>query len=411
MNRMIRGAVLTLAVIGIGVFLGLSWDPPAISLQSQQPNSMLLTFRPARELAATLAAGLPRYSSSNFGPKPADAESKDDSNVAPSPNAILNEVIITLKPGFGIPEVANRVGGRVLGSLTNINAHRLQFEDAAAAASARAQLQADPQVASLDWNYSVARPVAAETSGSAEVSALNLKASLGDSHGKIVVGLVDTAVQTTGTDLSPFLQPSVSISGAYTPDTDTLTHGTSMAETILQGLSAVATGGQASNVRILPVDVYGADQETTTYQVAQGVLKAVEGGATIINLSLGSDGDSAVLQQVIQQTHAQGVIFLSAAGNEPVTSATYPAAYPEVIAVTATDDNGNTAAYANRGSFVDIGVPGSVVVSYGGVDYSVVGTSAATALASGIAAGAVERQGLSAAKVEKLIRDSLALRQ
>src|SRR5262249_28931989 len=83
----------------------------------------------------------------------------------------------------------------------------------------------------------------------------------------------------------------------------------------------------------------------------------------------------------------KGIVFFGAAGNEPVTTPTFPAAYPEVVAVTAGDRNGQIADYANRGSFVDIMAPGTSVVPFDGQAYSVVGTSSATAYASGIAAG------------------------
>jgi hypothetical protein len=181
-----------------------------------------------------------------------------------------------------------------------------------------------------------------------------------------------------------------------------------MAETILQGLSAVETGKTDTSVRILPVDVYGDSETTTTYQVAEGIVKAIENGATIINLSLGSDGDSRLLQQVIEDAHSQGIIFFGAAGNQPVTTPTYPAAYSEVVAVTATDNQGNIAPYANYGDFVDVAAPGTAIVSYNGNSYLVTGTSASTAMVSGAAAGLAEKTRSSVAKIEEAVRKGLA---
>jgi hypothetical protein len=140
-------------------------------------------------------------------------------------------------------------------------------------------------------------------------------------------------------------------------------------------------------VKILPVDIYGSNPQTTTFDVAQGIYRAVTAGANVVNLSLGSPGDSAVLRKLIQQASQQGVVFFGAAGNEPVTTPTYPAAYPEVVAVTAGDRNGQVAEYANRGSFVDLITPGTSIVPYRGQTYIISGTSAATAYASGLAAG------------------------
>src|SRR5262249_4065229 len=158
-----------------------------------------------------------------------------------------------------------------------------------------------------------------------------------------------------------------------------------------------------TRVRILSVDVYGDSETTTSYHVAEGIVKAVEKGATIINLSLGTDGDSSLLRQVIQDAHDQGIIFFGAAGNQPVTTATYPAAYAQVVAVTATDNQGNIAPYANYGDFVDIAAPGTVVVSYKGNSYLVTGTSASTAMVSGAAAGLTEKTHLSVSKIEEAV--------
>jgi thermitase len=155
--------------------------------------------------------------------------------------------------------------------------------------------------------------------------------------------------------------------------------------------------------------VYGQSETTTTYQVAEGIVKAIEGGATIINLSLGTDGDSSLLKQVIEDAHAQGIVFLGAAGNEAVTTATYPAAYSEVVAVTATDNQGNLASYANYGDFVDIAAPGTVIVNYNGQSYLVTGTSASTALVTGAAAGLSEVTGTSGARLEATVRKGLSL--
>ena len=110
-------------------------------------------------------------------------------------------------------------------------------------------------------------------------------------------------------------------------------------------------------------------------------------GRFLIGDILGSPGDSPALHNLIQQASAKGIVFFGAAGNQPVTTPVYPAAYPEVIAVTAGDHTGQIADYANRGSFVDIMAPGTSVVPFNGQSYVISGTSTATAYASGIAAG------------------------
>ena len=158
-----------------------------------------------------------------------------------------------------------------------------------------------------------------------------------------------------------------------------------MAETILNAVQQ-NTGGKTS-IKMLPVDVYGCNDSTSTFDVATGIYDAVQGGANVINLSLGGPGDSTFLHTLIQNAAKQGVVFFGAAGNQPVTTPEYPAAYPEVEAVTAGSGPGQIADYANRGSFVDLMLPGTSIVPYDGQSWAVTGTSTATAYATGIAAG------------------------
>jgi len=74
-------------------------------------------------------------------------------------------------------------------------------------------------------------------------------------------------------------------------------------------------------------------------------------------ISASQRADSAFLHSVIQDASSKNIVFIGAAGNSPVTTPFYPAAYPEVMAVTAIDQ-GQIASYANRGSFVSLGAPG-----------------------------------------------------
>jgi len=99
-------------------------------------------------------------------------------------------------------------------------------------------------------------------------------------------------------------------------------------------------------------------EQTTTYDIAVGIYKAVNGGAMIVNLSLGGDGDSSFLKTRSSARTIRAWCFLAAAGNTPTTAPTYPAAYSQVIAITASDRSGNLASYANRGDFVDGIAPG-----------------------------------------------------
>jgi subtilisin family serine protease len=158
-------------------------------------------------------------------------------------------------------------------------------------------------------------------------------------------------------------------------------------------------------VRLYPVNVFGAGAEaTTTYDIAVGVYKAVNGGAMIVNMSLGGDGDSSFLHQTIKSAHDQGVVFLGAAGNQPVTTPVYPAAYEEAIAVAAANRDGTLTSYSGRGDWVDLIAPGTGAFSFDGAQFLETGTSYSTAVATGAAAGIAQRTGEFGLKLETQIR-------
>ena len=318
---------------------------------------------------------------------------------------IGNELIVRLKPGANIDELARLLGAKVTGRIDSLNAYRLKFDDDAAAKTARDQLSTNPDVSAVDSNYAIDRPTAPQGfNGAAPSPQLQMKPP--PDTGRVVVGLVDTAVQPFGNNLDQFIQKQISVAGNAQLDPNTLSHGTAMAETILRSLDAATKGN--TSVQILPVDVYGPNATTSTFDVASGIVQAVNGGARVINLSLGSDGDVGFLHDVVKAAAAQNILMIGAAGNEPVTTPYYPAAYPEVNAVTAIDQ-GQLAPYANRGSFVSLGAPGSNIVPYGNLAYGVQGTSVSTAYVSGVAAGYMDYARANTQAAQTFIRSKFGI--
>ena len=326
---------------------------------------------------------------------------------------IPNELVVRLKPGKNIDEIAKKVGAKVIGRADKFNTYRLQFEDAEAAAKARSILEQDSDVESVESNFPVSRPPTPDSVALSSYSPLDLKpkANPDSACDKLIVGVVDTGVQNLGTGLDGFLRPSISVAGESTLPEDEPTHGTAMLETMFRSLAVLSKNGQSSVV-FQPVNVYGNNASTSTFDVAMGIYQAVNSGARIVNLSLGSEGSSPFLQKMIKDSHDQGVVFFASAGNEPVATPTYPAAYPEVIAVTAGTRQGTIAPYANYGSFVDAIAPGSSLVNYKGQSWLVTGTSASSAYASGIAAAMLESScGLTGPELEAQVRAAIGLRR
>jgi hypothetical protein len=301
--------------------------------------------------------------------------------------AILNELVVRLKPGANIDDLARALGAKVIGRIDGLNAYRLQFTDESATDAARQQLAENSDVTGVESNYVVDPPPSAVKLDSAGVPPVQLRLNPPDSSGRVIVGLVDTAVQPLGNELDKFLLKSLSVAGDSHPDANSPTHGTSMFENMLR--AAAAASGGSSGMQIVSVDVYGSNPTTSTFDVAAGIVQAVNQGANIINLSLGSPGESQFLHELIQQLTRKGIPVFAAAGNNASPELFYPAAYPETIAVTS-GSKGQLAPYANYGSFVNLMAPGSGVVYFGNSAFLVNGTSTSTAFMTATAAAAAD---------------------
>jgi hypothetical protein len=319
---------------------------------------------------------------------------------------IPNELIVRVKPGTDVDELARSLGGRIKGKVDKLNAYKLEFDSAEAADAAREKLASRSEVASVENNYEIDRAPDLRGTGSVDAGRISMQLKPPPSTGRVVVGVIDTALQPMGSDLEKFIQTPVYIAGQPQLDPSSPSHGLSMVQTFLSSLEA-ATGGSTS-VQVLPVDVYGANASTSTFDVAMGIIQAVNRGANVLNLSLGSDADSPILHDVIAAVAQKNIPIFAAAGNEPTTAPFYPAAYPEVMAVTALD-HGQIASYANRGNFVSLWAPGTSVIQYNGQPWFVVGTSAASAYTAGVAAAYLENAGGNASGLQSFLSRTLGV--
>ncbi len=311
---------------------------------------------------------------------------------------VPNELIVRLKPGAKIDDLARALGAKIIGSIDGLNAYRLLFSDESATQAAWQNLSSNEEVTGVENNYYVDPPPSAVQLNSASVPPLQLSLNPPNGSKQPIVGLIDTAVQPLGNDLDKFLIKSLSVAGDAKSDPGSPTHGTSMFQDILRAAAAV-TGG-SSSMQVLSVDVYGPNSSTSTFDVANGIATAVNNGANILNLSLGGPGDSPLLQDLIQRVVTQnGIPVIAAAGNSATSTPFYPAAYPGVISVTASTaanpvqstGPGPLAPYANYGGWIDLIAPGQSVVYFNGNVWLVSGTSTSTAYVSGMIGGFADK--------------------
>lgn len=173
------------------------------------------------------------------------------------------------------------------------------------------------------------------------------------------IGIIDTAVDLTHPALShkKFEQRHLGPEGTPGPDW----HGTGVTA-LLAGDPSSGTPGLVPGAQFMIADIFHADVDGEPASDTLSMLRALDWldarKVNIINMSLAGPKDDLV-ESAIEKLSAKGVLFVAAAGNEgPAAPPSYPAAYDNVIAVTAVTKNLQSYRYANRGSYIDISAPG-----------------------------------------------------
>ncbi|AIQ37292.1 serine protease [Paenibacillus sp. FSL R5-0345] len=181
---------------------------------------------------------------------------------------------------------------------------------------------------------------------------------------EVVVAVVDTGVQINHPDLKGKLLTGYNaITNGSTPEDD-VGHGTHVSG-IIGALvnNGEGVAGISWYNKILPVKALDNSGAGTTYSVAEGIIWAADNGAKVINLSLGNYADSQFLHDAIKYAYDRDIVLVSAAGNDNTERPGYPAAYPEVIAVAATNASGEKASFSNYGDYIDVAAPGESIAS------------------------------------------------
>jgi len=154
--------------------------------------------------------------------------------------------------------------------------------------------------------------------------------------------------------------------------------------------------GSAPEARIIAIRAFGgtaSGAESSSYVILKSLNYAAEHGAQIVNMSFAGPKD-AVIERAIAATAARGLVLVAAAGNAGAKSPPlYPAANPNVIAVSATDAQDRLFAASNRGNYVALAAPGVDIFlpAPDGKYQMTSGTSFSAAYVSGIAALLLER--------------------
>lgn len=212
----------------------------------------------------------------------------------------------------------------------------------------------------------------------------------------VTIAIVDTGVDLGHIDLAGKIVPGYDFvnNDAIPQDDSNNSHGTHVA-----GIAAAITNngvgiaGVSWGARIMPIKVLNFNGDGSISNVAAGIIWAADHNANVINLSLGCGilscpNPPQVLEDAVNYAYGKGATLVASVGNGASNFVFYPARFPHVIAVAATNSSNNHAAFSNFGPEVDISAPGNSIYSTTrNNSYAYLsGTSMSTAFVSGLAA-------------------------
>ncbi len=197
---------------------------------------------------------------------------------------------------------------------------------------------------------------------------------------------VKVAVLDSGVVEHPAL-PGLIRSIEITPFPEDITkvhgHGTAVASLIAS--NDPAAPGIAPAAEIISIRVSDESGRADSFELAAGILAAIDAGAQLINVSMGTTENNPLIEEAVLYAHDRNVLIVAASGNSERAEACYPAAYPSVISVGAVDARGEHLDFSNYGSFLSLTAPGyEVNTAWPGNRYaSISGTSASAPIVTG----------------------------
>lgn len=230
----------------------------------------------------------------------------------------------------------------------------------------------------------------------------------------IVIALLDTGISTLAIEESRLLAGYNYVENSDNTE-DKVNHGTAAASVIV-GSAPAEIEGLAKSTYLVPLVVRSRTESgelkgISAKTLAQVIIDSVDKyGADIINISLGIKKDITEVKKAIAYAEKQGVLVVSAVGNDGDDEGRYyPAAYETVLSVGSHDKDGEISDFSQRNGTTDILAPGEDIwlASKNGKTYGIRGTSFATAYVTAAAANLLaEKPDLSPKEVREILCQS-----
>jgi len=328
----------------------------------------------------------------------------DNTPVAALSRTFANEFVAEIDSALSLTEadeLARRHGLARIASenfpLVGATVGLFRITDGRPYETVRREFAADSSVRSLQPNFRYVlqdQKPAVPTEGDPAQYALS-KLRLPQAHTLVHGTNVTVAVIDSGIDAGhPELANSIADNfDALGSSEGAHVHGTGIAGAIVAHAKLM---GSAPEARIIAIRAFGGttgSAESSSYIILRSLNYAAEHGAQIVNMSFAGPKD-AVIERAIAASAARGLVLIAAAGNAGAKSPPlYPAANPNVIAVSATDQQDKLFTASNRGNYVALAAPGVDIFlpAPDGKYQMTSGTSFSAAYVSGVAALLLER--------------------
>jgi Subtilase family len=322
-------------------------------------------------------------------------------------NFVPNEIITAFAPG-ATPQAINQVARRY--ELTQLETqsfpllgtslYRWRLGGGRTVANTVRALGGERIVANVQPNYiftlqeETAKIAAGPQGDAAQYVLVKLQSAQAQqiATGKdVLVAVIDSEIDAKHPSLDGSIVKSFDVLGG---NEKAHAHGTSIAGAIAAHgkLLGIAPGAQVLAVHAFD-DTPGVARGSS-FAIYKGLQWAADNGARVVNMSFAGPADPT-LQRLLAAAYDKGMVLIAAAGNAgPKSDPLYPAADPNVIAVTATDSDDHLFPMANRGRHIAVAAPGVEIFALApGNEYVfTTGTSIAAAHVSGIVALLLEHK-------------------
>lgn len=392
--------------IGIARTLPRVGSTPVLPYAHYSPNLYPACSAPYRDgdgecLAQPNAGG---GGSGQSGKKSAGKGRGNTTPAAVSLRTVANEFVAEIDGGLSVTEadaLARRHGLTRVSSetfpLIGATFGLFRITDSRAYENVRREFAADASVRSLQPNFRYllqdqkSTPPSEGDPAQYALTKLRLPQAHALAHGaNVTVAVIDSGIDTKHPELANSIADNFDALGsAEGPHV----HGTGIAGAIVAHAKLM---GSAPEARIIAIRAFGgttAGAESSSYIILRSLNYAAEHGAQIVNMSFAGPKD-AVIERAIAATAARGLVMVAAAGNAGAKSPPlYPAANPNVIAVSATDQQDKLFPASNRGNYIAVAAPGVDIFlpAPDGKYQMTSGTSFSAAYVSGVAALLLER--------------------